>query len=60
MRIMQTLLSATVVIMMAVGASAETIGTVETSGVFIKDSIRIEVFDDPLIGGIACYLTLPN
>lgn len=40
--------------------AGERIGQVETSGLFFKDKINIEVFDDPTIKGISCYVNLPD
>jgi CreA protein len=39
-------------------ADAETIGQVETKGVFFKDKLKIEAFDDPSIQGVTCYTTV--
>lgn len=41
-------------------ASAEQIGKVETSGVFMKDYIKIQAFNDPDYPSITCYFTLPK
>lgn len=41
-------------------ASAERLFSVTTSGIFIKDKIHVEVFDDPTIKGISCYINLPD
>jgi len=38
--------------------SAEPIGTVDTTGLFIKDQITVEAFDDPTIKGVSCYTTV--
>jgi len=43
-----------------IAADEEIVGSVETSGVFFKDSIDIIAFDDPDIQGITCYVTLPK
>ena len=42
-----------------VGASAQEIGKVDTRFRFLTpdDTIRIEVFDDPKISGVSCYLS---
>ena len=46
-------------ILLAAGvANADTIGTVETKGLFIKDKISVQAFDDPDIAGITCYTTV--
>jgi len=39
-------------------ASAETIGRVATKGLFFKDHLSIEAFDDPTIHGVTCYTTV--
>lgn len=39
---------------------AEKLYTAKTSGIMIKDTIEVHVFDDPDIGGVACYYTLPK
>ncbi len=36
----------------------QVIGNVDTHGLFIKDKLRVEQFDDPGLGGISCYITL--
>lgn len=41
-------------------ASAERLFSVETSGLFFKDKIHVEAFDDPTIDGISCYINLPD
>jgi|SaaInlStandDraft_4_1057021.scaffolds.fasta_scaffold101417_1 CreA protein len=41
-------------------ASAEHLHTVKTSGIMFKDSIEVHVFDDPTIGGVSCYYTMPK
>lgn len=40
--------------------TAEELFSVSTSGVLFKDSITVEVFDDPTISGISCYIALPD
>ena len=37
---------------------AETVGTVSTKGIFFKDKLKIEAFDDPSIKGVTCYTTV--
>jgi CreA protein len=37
---------------------ADTIGTVSTKGIFFKDKLKIEAFDDPTIKGVTCYTTV--
>jgi len=39
-------------------AQAEPIGTVETKGLFFKDTLTVEAFDDPTISGVTCYTTI--
>jgi len=39
-------------------AQAETIGTVATKGIFFKDHVTVEAFDDPTISGVTCYTTI--
>jgi CreA protein len=41
------------------GASAETIGDVSTTFKLLSpnDKIVVEVFDDPAVGGVSCYLS---
>lgn len=41
-------------------ASAERLFSVETSGLFFKDKIHVEAFDDPTIKGISCYINMPD
>src|SRR4051812_36742569 len=59
---MRTVAAATAAaaLLLAVPAMAESIGTVETSGLIFKDSIDIQAFDDPDYPGVVCYVTLPN
>ena len=38
-------------------ATAETIATIKTSGVFIKDKLEVQAFDD---GGVTCYISMPK
>lgn len=42
----------------AIAAHAETIGAVETSGLFLKDTVSVQAFDDPTIEGVTCYTTV--
>lgn len=44
----------------ATSAYAESIGTVKTKGLFFKDSLTVEAFDDPTIKGITCYTTVQS
>lgn len=41
----------------SVCTTAETIGRVDVRGLFFKDGIVVEAFDDPTIKGAACYIT---
>lgn len=41
-------------------AWAGQIGKVETSGMFMKDSIEIHAFNDPDYASITCYFTAPK
>ncbi|WP_370660142.1 CreA family protein [Massilia atriviolacea] len=43
----------------AVGAAAETVGSVDTAFKLIgpDHKVVVEVFDDPLVGGVSCYLS---
>jgi len=43
----------------AVGAIAygERIASVETKGIFVKDNIFVDAFDDPDLKGVVCYIT---
>ena len=41
-------------------AYADTIGKVETKGLFIKDTLTVVAFDDPTISGVTCYTTVHN
>ncbi len=44
---------------LALGASAETIGTVSTTFKLLSpnDKVVVDVFDDPAVDGVACYLS---
>lgn len=44
----------------AARAAEGVIGTVETSGMVIEDTVDIVVFDDPTMKGISCYVTEPK
>lgn len=46
--------------MISGSALAEGLFSVETSGFMFKDKINVEVFDDPTISGISCYIALPD
>lgn len=39
---------------------AEELASIATSGMFIKDKLVVEVFDDPDIPGVSCYATFPK
>ncbi|CUI08292.1 CreA family protein [Massilia antarctica] len=43
----------------AVGAAAETVGSVDTAFKLIgpDHKVVVEVFDDPAVGGVSCYLS---
>lgn len=41
-------------------AQCETLATIKTSGLLIKDKLIIQVFDDPTIKGVSCYVTTPK
>ncbi|NHZ40980.1 MULTISPECIES: CreA family protein [Massilia] len=43
----------------AVGAAAETVGSVDTAFKLIgpDHKVVVEVFDDPVVGGVSCYLS---
>ena len=56
----QILISALLLSVLATTAYAEKIGTIATSGWLIKDTLEVHAFDDPNIGGISCYVTLPK
>ena len=45
-------------IFLSFNAFSETIGTVSTKGVFFKDKLNIEAFDDPSVSGVPCYTTV--
>lgn len=49
----------TILSAVACAAAADEIGSVDTTFKLLSpdDSIRIEVFDDPAIAGVACYLS---
>lgn len=55
-----TALTLTTALLIANTASAERLFSVETSGFMFKDKINVEVFDDPTIDGISCYIALPD
>ena len=46
------------ILFVSIIAYAETIGEVTTKGWLAKDTIRVEAFDDPSIGGVTCYTTV--
>lgn len=53
-RLLSLLLTST-----ALAASAETIGSVSTTFKLLSpnDKVVVDVFDDPGVGGVACYLS---
>lgn len=52
-------ISASVLAIAAMGASAEEVGEVDTAFKLIgpNHKIVVEVFDDPKVGGVSCYLS---
>jgi len=56
---MKHLLTATLLLLTLGGAQAETVGDVSTTFKLLSpnDKIVVDVFDDPDVGGVACYLS---
>jgi CreA protein len=56
---MKKLLSGLVLLSAALGTSAETIGDVSTTFKLLSpnDKVVVDVFDDPQVEGVACYLS---
>ena len=56
---MKKTLSSFILLAAALGASAETIGDVSTTFKLLSpnDKIVVDVFDDPQVDGVACYLS---
>lgn len=52
--------AALVLTLSACSAEAEMIAKVETSGLFVKDTLEVHAFNDPTIQGITCYVTMPK
>ena len=48
----------TLFLFLSFNAFSETIGTVSTKGIFFKDKLNIEAFDDPSVNGVTCYTTV--
>ena len=56
---MQKLFASLMLTSAALAASAETIGTVSTTFKLLSpnDKVVVDVFDDPAVEGVACYLS---
>ncbi len=56
---MKTRLAALLLTCTALSASAETVGSVSTTFKLLSpnDKVVVDVFDDPEVGGVACYLS---
>ncbi|MDP2366835.1 CreA family protein [Rhodoferax sp.] len=56
---MKTLLTLLAILSASLGASAETVGDVSTTFKLLSpnDKIVVDVFDDPAVEGVACYLS---
>ncbi|MES2879909.1 MAG: CreA family protein [Pseudomonadota bacterium] len=56
---MKKILSTLVLLSAALGASADTIGEVSTTFKLLSpnDKVVVDVFDDPQVDGVACYLS---
>ena len=56
---MKTFLTLAIMVSAALGASAETVGDVSTTFKLLSpnDKIVVDVFDDPAVDGVACYLS---
>ena len=56
---MKKTLAALLLSSLALAASAETVGTVSTTFKLLSpnDKVVVDVFDDPVVNGVACYLS---
>ena len=56
---MNKTLTALLLSSLALAASAETVGTVSTTFKLLSpnDKVVVDVFDDPAVNGVACYLS---
>jgi CreA protein len=56
---MHKFMSALALVCAALGASAETVGEVSTTFKLLSpnDKVVVDVFDDPAVNGVACYLS---
>ena len=56
---MKTLLASLLLSTLALTASAETVGSVSTTFKLLSpnDKVVVDVFDDPAVNGVACYLS---
>lgn len=56
---MKNILSLIALLVLSLGATAETVGDVSTTFKLLSpnDKIVVDVFDDPVVGGVSCYLS---
>jgi CreA protein len=56
---MKKMLALTLLLSASLGAVAETVGDVSTTFKLLSpnDKVVVDVFDDPAVGGVACYLS---